>query len=117
MSQPVQLDTILSGIATKADGSLSLRFSTLELSPEHTLPLLALRNQNLLMTLAPIGSDEMPMEIESESSAKTPSQRLRAVLHVLWESQRNTLKGEPFSIFYEKKMESIIIWLKNKLPE
>lgn len=116
MSKPVQLDAILGGISTRSDGSLSLRFSTLELSPEHTIPLLELRNQNLLMTLSPTDSHEPPQEIVAEKDAKTPSQRLRSVLYVLWCSLDEKSRGT-FNQFYDIKMEKIIIWIKDKLPQ
>jgi hypothetical protein len=119
MSKPVQLDAILSGISTKQDGSLSLRFSTLELSPEHTLPLLDLRNQNLLMTLSPLGSNEPPQEIVAEKDAKTPSQRMRSILFAAYKYDIETGKetqSTPFEYYYQRRIDRICEKIKSTLP-
>ena len=51
-------------------------------------------------------------EIKHEESDKSPGQRLRNTLYVLWEHE-----GKPgtFESFYLSRMEKIIDWVKEKL--
>ena len=54
------------------------------------------------------------IEVHKEMEGKTPGQRLRAVLFVLWKK-----KGQPemftFESFYSTQMEKIIEWVKQKI--
>lgn len=52
-----------------------------------------------------------PMEWDKDNG-KTPGQRLRGVLYVMWEQKKST---DTFAQFYEQSMERIINQLKEKL--
>ena len=119
--KPIQLHTILNRVATKADSSLALSFSTPEMNAQETTVLLLLARRNLTMLLTPMGeSVEVPVEVKGEFNTKTPSQRLRAVLFVWFKSEVDAghiTAGITFDSWYAQKMEQVIEWVKNKLPE
>jgi len=76
---------ILTGAATRADGSLGLRFVTPELPADEKVAFMELQNQNLKMLLQPSNGEPVELkEIRGQFDKKTPSQRLRASLFVLW---------------------------------
>ena len=53
-------------------------------------------------------------QIDPEFGGKTPSQRLRGVMFVLWEKVPEGFKD--FDTFYKHKMEVIIDHMKTKIP-
>jgi len=59
-----------------------------------------------------IDTKKLP-EIKLERGQKTPSERLRSCLYVLWESEKTDMD---FDNYYLNKMNSIIEWIKTKLP-
>lgn len=104
---------ILEGASTRADGSLSLRFSTPELEPASKTAFFELLNQNLKMLLQPADGEPVELkEIRGEFDRKTPSQRLRSVLYV-WHQQSGA--GGEFEQFYLRRMEEIINQVKAEL--
>ncbi len=113
MSQPVEMSVIMSGFSTCADGSLTLRFSTLELLPEELTAISSLRKTELTMLLTPTGAVEAPKEIRGEFSKRSQSERIRAVIFVWWKHL-----GEPGSFldFYNCETEKTINSIKAKLP-
>lgn len=121
MSKPIKFNAILSGVSTKADGSLSLRISTPEFSAEESTILLKLCRINLDCTLTPLQQElEAPIEVKAEMEGKTPSQRIRGVIYALFRHEIETgkiAKDTLYEIYYAQRMEKIIEWLKGKLPE
>lgn len=114
MSEPVKAPALLDKITTLKDGSVKLVFETQELSAQMAANLLEQRNQQGWLIFAPSNStvtvpDEPPPEFKAD---KTPSQRLRAVLFVLWKQEGS--KAD-FDAFYRGKMERMIDWVKDKL--
>lgn len=111
----ITCDVILSGIRTRNDGSISITLATPELEAEDITAFASLRNTNLAMLLQPLGQEPKELkEIKGEFDTKTPSQRLRSVLYVLWKETDGT--GE-FEDFYRRRMNSIIDKIKEKFPE
>jgi hypothetical protein len=116
--QPIQLQTILGRVATKSDGSLSLSFSTPEMSAEESTVLFKLCRINLTMRLTPLGETlEAPIEVKNELQTKTHSARLRGVLFVLFKQlqAQNLVPGKAFETFYGEQMSRIIDDLKAQL--
>jgi len=109
IKQPAILDTI----RDLKDRSGKLAFVTRELSNNEFNKLRDLRGLEgwILFDLNEIQEEEIPKE-PAEMESKTPSQRLRSVLFILWKQQGE--KGE-FKEFYRKRMEEIIQAIKNKL--
>ena len=112
-----QVVSYLVGLKTKASGSWVLTFETQENISPALIEYFAARRQNPghLLFLSRPGEPEdvvdLP-ELTTDPGQKTPSQRLRACLFVLWEQQGK--KGD-FESFYRSKMERVIEWVKEKL--
>ena len=114
----IKCNVILNSVRTRRDNSLSLSLETPELTDEHMLVFLKLRNVNLDMTLEILGQTEAPLEVKSETESKTPSQRIRACLFILWKHETETGQTkDSFNDFYANRCEKIITWLKTKLPD
>lgn len=115
MSKAITCDVILSGIRTRNDGSISLTLATPELEAEDITAFASLRNKNLKILIQPVDDEPAELkEIKGQFDTKTPSQRLRAVLYVLWKEADGT--GE-FEDFYRRRMNSIIDKIKEKFPD
>lgn len=99
----ITCDVILTGVSTRADGSLSLRFSTPELSTMEKVAVMELQNKELKILLQPTDSNEAMVTIKK--GVTTPSQRLRAALHVAWSKSG---RAGDFDTFYVRRMEVII---------
>ncbi len=118
--KPIQIPAILGRVATKADGSLALTFSTSEMNAEECTVLFKLTRIELIMLLTPKGvSLEAPIEVKSELQSKTQAQRLRGVLFVLYKYQQNKciVGGKTFETWYHDRMDQIIDDIKEQLPE
>ena len=72
--------------------------------------------QNVLVEILMFPKDEKDvdvLEIKKEVIHKSPSQRMRSVIFLLWRQAGEEL---PFEVFYLNTMERIIDHLKSKLP-
>ena len=108
-------DVILTGVSTRADGSLGLRFSTPELKPDEKLAFLEATDQQLKMLLQPEGLADGIKEVKGEFDRKTSSQRLRSVLFVKWKQENEPMD---FDEYYKRQMERFINSIKETLaPE
>jgi hypothetical protein len=104
---------IITGIRSKVDRSLGISLSTPELSTQEKALFMELQGINTEITIKPL--DEKPEGIEKidkEVGSKTQSQRLRAVIYILWEQEG---KQGMFDDFYRSYTEKIIDWIKSKL--
>lgn len=100
-------------ISSRVDGSIGLGLSTSELSSEEKTVFFDLHNQNVEFWIKPMDqSAQEIVEIKTEVDRKTPSQRLRSVLFLVWKSEGE--KGE-YNDFYVKFMNKVIDNLKEKL--
>lgn len=114
---PVKLPVIIVSLATKVDGSISIKMETRELSGQDSAKLFELRGTEGWAIFSPneIKDEDVTLPTERADPAvgtKTPSQRLRAVLYRLWEQGKS---GTDFESFYRIKVESIIDKIKEKL--
>lgn len=104
---------ILTSASTRSDGSLGLRFATPELEPADKTAIFELQGVNLKMLLQPENGEVLELkEVKSEFDEKTPSQRLRSVLFILWKQEAEAID---FEVYYRQKMSGIIEHLKIKL--
>lgn len=114
--KPVKLAAIFSGVKSRKDRSYRLEFDTRELGGEDAAKLLSMQMDEGWLLFAPTSSiDEKDIpksNADSGAGGKTPSQRLRAVLFILW-SQRGS-EGD-FEDYYRRKMESIIDQFKDRI--
>jgi hypothetical protein len=116
MSEPVKLPAIFSGIRSRKDKSYSLSFDTRELGGTDAGILLGMNGTECWLLIAPddsLDSVDVPRaKPDSGTNQKTPGQRLRAVLFVLW-----TQSGKPgeYEDFYRIKLERVIDTIKGRL--
>lgn len=90
-------------IETHADKTLGVKLFLRELPPEE---------MGLLMSAYMAGHEGVEIDEVRTDSLKTPSERLRSVLFILWEK---TTKEKNFETFYIEHMEKIIGMIKKKL--
>lgn len=112
----IRLPAYLTGFSSKADGSASLRFATQEVTAEQFGQFKEALNSFGWIVFkpnerAPV-EDEIPQEDAEGTEQKRPSQRLRAVLFLLWKKDGGL--GD-FDAWYRKKMEAIIEKMKERL--
>ena len=110
----LRLEVLMTGFSSRVDRSLGVRMVTPELSTEEKVALMGL--QNLLCEVLIFPKDEKDvdvMKVEKEVIHKSPAQRMRSVIFLLW---KQTDEEMPFEIFYADTMEKIIEKLKSKLP-
>lgn len=116
MSQKVTLPAIFTGIQSKVDGSYKLTFNTREFGGQDAAVLLAMANMECWLLVAPddsLDSVDVPKaRPDAGTGQKTPGQRLRGVLFVLWSQS-----GKPgdFEDWYRQKLEGLISQYKSKL--
>lgn len=90
-----------------------MRFASPELEPSEKTAFFELLNKNVKVLIQP--SDEQPAElkeVKGEFDRKTPSQRLRAVLFILYKQSEG---GGDFEDFYLRRMNEIVESVKKQL--
>lgn len=112
---------IFSSFSSRADGSLSARFSTPELSATEKAAFFELQNKNCRLLIEPMDyAVDGKTEIKNPLGNKKPSERLRAVLFVLHKQlcEKGKLVDQSYDDFYLKHMDAIIQSVKDQLePE
>ena len=109
----LQTNAIITGIRAKVDRSLGLSISTPELSTDQKVLFMELQGINTNIVITPLDSKPEGLEkIDGDLETKTASQRLRAVLFVLYKQEGE--KGT-FEDFYKLHMEKLIDFIKGKL--
>lgn len=112
------VEAILTRAASLADGGLTVGFHTKELNSTEKVKIMNFHNQPGWLLFSPnkLDDTEVP-KADAEFEGKTPSQRLRAVLYVLWEQNEGHIDDDriDFEVFYRRKMEEIIEHFKGKL--
>lgn len=109
-----QIPAELKGVSTLSDGGISLRFHTMEIKPEQKAALMEFAGKYGWMQFSDSEIHEVPRETPNrEVGTKTPSQRLRASLFVLWQDRYSDV---PFDNWYSEQMDKIINKIKERLP-
>ena len=104
---------IITSIRSKADGSLGFSAETPEYTIEEKVAFMGLQNQNLTALFEPMDEEtEDTVYVDKDVENKTQSQRLRAVLFLLWKTRGS--EGE-FRDFYHQQLENIITKVKTLL--
>jgi len=116
MLKTLQLNAVITGIRSKVDRSLGLSVSTGELSSDEKTAFLDLQGQNVLLTIKPTEEESELLKVDSQLEGKTPSQRLRASMFVLWKSKYQG-KWNDFEAFYRYMMERVIVQIQDQIPE
>jgi len=110
----IQTQACITGIRSKVDRSLGLTLSTPELSTNERALFMEYQGIECNIVIEPIdATDGVGIEkIDGEIRTQTQSQRLRAVLFVLWKQQGS--QGD-FESFYRTQTEKMIEYYKAKL--
>jgi hypothetical protein len=107
-----------SGLKSMSDGGWRVSVDTQELSPEKSAELMQFKGMFGKFVFASKEGEikaediDVPDVTPEFKGEKSPSQRLRAVIYILW--QQNGEKGE-FETYYRGKMDTLINLLKEKL--
>jgi hypothetical protein len=110
----LRFEALMTGFSSRVDKSLSFRGVTPELTTEEMVAMMNL--QNVLCEVMIFPKDEKDvdvLQVQKEVVHKSPSQRMRSVIFLLWKQTGEEL---PFEVFYTQHMERIIDHLKTKLP-
>ena len=118
----------IDGIKTMADNTVRVNVGTPELSPDVVGQMYSMLKQPgyVVISTMPISQKQIDAvesaTIDREFQEKTPSQRLRNVLYVLWEQQQPKETNSEgittyidFDLYYKRKMNELITFIKNKL--
>lgn len=107
---------ILTRVAFTKDGGLSLGFATNEMSIKDKVTAAEFHGKFgfLLFKENEITPEEIP-DSDATDESKSPAQRLRATLFILWRQQRQRGKKGDFDIFYRENMELAIERVKKLL--
>jgi hypothetical protein len=102
-------------LRTTVDRGIRITLTVPELDNPSTAELLGLRDtEQCWCLLAPARIKEEPTLPEiDKSEGKTPSQRLRSSIYILWQNHGS---GE-FDTFYQREMEKLITYIQNKANE
>jgi hypothetical protein len=112
----IEVGVIITGVRSRGNGKygeLGLTMVTPELSPEDKVEIMNIQGVSLMALFTPLDEKNAPKyKIDKELEQKTPSNRLRNALYVLWEQSGSK---EEFDDFYKKQMERFIEVVKEKL--
>lgn len=112
---PFKVPAELGGVSTLKDGSLSMRFQTQELSVAEKVGVMEYVQKFGWLIFSPveITGEDIPTK-DPEIEGKTPGQRLRTLLYILWKQKSQ----EPdFESYYRRQMEKIIGSVKERLDQ
>ena len=109
---------MVEAINTRKDKSLKLVFGTQEMAPLEAGQLFQYMNQLVTVYICPAAIDNREIEqidkIDPELNNKSQSQRIRAILFLLWQNNNEGFKTA--NDYYQAKTEKYIEHLKSKLP-
>lgn len=118
MPQPIQVPATLEGVSTLKDGGVSVRLHTQELNASEKSTMFDQQGKFGWLLFAEQEFDESELELENirkDVGGKTPAQRQRAVLYILY--QQSGQLDKTFDQFYGEYMERHINHLKAKLND
>lgn len=117
MTKPIQVPATLSGVSTLKDGGVTIRFQTQELSATEKAVVFDYLEKFGWLLFAetehnPHDIDELEA-IRKDTGGKSPSQRLRGALYVLYKQTGDT--SISFEQYYSQQMEKVIDNIKGRL--
>lgn len=113
MSKTIKVAATLEGVSTLKDGSLSARFHTQELKSEDKVAFMNMVQGFGWLLFDTHETIDVPKESpHREAGDKTPSQRLRSVLYILWKQKYSDI---PFDTWYVQQLDKIINSIKERL--
>ena len=115
----ITLPVIIENVTTRKDNTIKLTIATNENTPMVMAQVFALLNRYAFVAIKEesftVDEKQLIESLKVDGTiGKTPSQRLRSVLFVLW---KDTPEGfDSFERFYEHKMDRMIDKIKGLLP-
>jgi len=111
----IQFPAIIKKPIIGDDSCMSFKLETREMTPNEYAIIASLTNKECWVGVseAVITKLDIPEEIVEFKGQKTPSQRLRNTLYILWEK---TGKTGDFETYRNIQMDKIINYLKEKIP-
>lgn len=110
------LPAVLNPISRRKDKSVKLSLETRELDHGELLSLMSLEGSEMWLCLSPNQNELDTPEEPASLDLKSPSERLRAVLHVLYKQEIEAGKYVGlFDTFYKERVEKLIEFVKQKL--
>lgn len=108
-----QVPAQMTRCSSLVDGGVTVGFHTKELTTQEKAEVMDFHNKSGWLMFKPneVKEEDIPKQ-DAEYETKTPSQRLRGVLFVLWQQQSDE---QEFEVFYRKMMEKIINSVKQRL--
>lgn len=111
-----QIPAILDGMSPLKDGGMSLRFHTNEASNDDKVTIMEYYQKFGWLVFSEQENPDVPMEdIRRDTGGKSPSQRLRNVLYVLYKQSGKA--DITFEEYYAQKMEFVINRFKENLDD
>ncbi len=111
---------IIEKIETRADRTIKITISTQEITPDYKTKIFEFHQEfcEILLSSSPLKPQEIEeagknIDPSASTNIKTPSQRLKSVLFLLFQQDNRGYKD--FDSFYKTKMEEIINNFKAKL--
>lgn len=115
----ILLPAYVEGIASRKDKTVKIILGTQELSPEKAGELFSINGQLVTAYVSPseitTGDMEIIDSIEPDLPGKSPSERMRNVLYLMWKNNPEGFKDQ--HTHYLHYMERMIDKLKTQLPE
>ena len=120
-NKTLQVPATLDGFSFHKDGGASLRFVTNEISIEDVAVIKEFYNTFgwVLFKASEYAPDEIPTE-DPDLEGKTPSERLRNALYVLYSQYKETGRlpqDAVFEVWRAQQMEKFIEHVKGKFPK
>jgi hypothetical protein len=113
----LQVPAVIEKVTTLVDGGSKMVVVLPELNPEEMTILFALKGKSGYLGFAESQLKPEDLDVPEPgrefSTDKSPSQRLRAVIHVFWE--QNTDKKKSFDDFYRDYIGKLVEQIKEKL--
>lgn len=116
----IVIPAIIEGVTTRRDKTLKITIGVNELPPDKAGAILGLQNEFAYIAIKKddFGKEELEkietLKADLDDSKKTASQRLRAVLFLVWQ---RTANAETFETYYIREMERIISHFKTKIEQ
>jgi len=117
----ILLPVIVTSIRSRVDGSISVTIETNELSPSKAGELFSIRGKTAIAYLSPKDIvtqkeiDQVNAINNDGMGGKTPSQRMRNVMFILWKQDPEGYKD--FNLYYINRMEKFIDALKENIKD
>ncbi len=119
MGKTFQVPATLEGVSTLKDGGVTVRFHTQELSASDKAVAFDFQSQfGWLLFKETEFKDDDTKELEAirkDTGGKSPSQRLRSILYVLY--QQRGENSITFEQFYSQQIEKVIDNIKRSLDK